>query len=277
MTVTTSAGRLAREQELARQQAFVDALFAGAAAMQPPAQLAARQRGAHWSAVLSAYRANGAAHADEALSAAYPTVRALLGEEAFATLAVRHWHSRPPTRGDQAWAGEEVANTVAEQDEFLAWPWLADCARLDWARWRAQHATPSVFGAADLERLQSSDPDAVRLVLADGTCLVVSAWPVVAIWQVHQQPEPSAEDLRSALACGPQAAWIWRMGWEVAQRALSPAEAQWIGLLRQAPSLGAALDAVPDDVDVAAWLQAAVTQGWLDGVVPAAEMSDPNT
>lgn len=228
-------------REARRQQALLRALFAAAAPTEPPPALGTSQSGPQWAASLAAYRGNAAAHAAASLAASHPTVQAMLGGDAFSTIARRHWHCRPPRRGDLARTGVDFAATLAAEPQLRQWPWLADCARLDWARWEVQFDAPAAFGAADLESLTDADPAALMLRLAPATRLIASRWPVHALWQAHAAPEPSVAELRAA-------------------------EARWLRDLSAGRTLGAAMDAAPADFDVAAWLRAAVTQGWLDGV-----------
>ena len=253
-------------REARRQQALLRALFAAAAPTEPPPALGTSQSGPQWAASLAAYRGNAAAHAAASLAASHPTVRAMLGGDAFATIARRHWHCRPPRRGDLACAGVGFAATLAAEPQLRQWPWLADCARLDWARWEVQFDALAAFGAADLELLTDADPAALTLRLAPATRLIASRWPVHALWQAHAAPDPSVAELRAALDAGPQTVWAWCTGWTVGQRCVDAAEARWLRDLSAGRTLGAAMDAAPADFDVAAWLRAAVTQGWLDGV-----------
>ncbi len=253
-------------REARRQQALLRVLFAATAPDKLPRALGLRRSEVQVKAGLAAYRANAAAHADTALAAAYPTVRAMLGSDAFGAVAVRHWHRRPPRRGDLAWAGEGFASTLAAEPTLRDWPWLADCARLDRARWEVQFDAPAAFGAAHLNLLRDADPAALILHLAPATRLVAFRWPAHALWQAHASAEPQAAELRAALNGGPQTVWVWCIGWTVGQRCVDAGEARWLRALSARKTLAAAMDAAPADFDVAAWLQTAVTHGWLGGV-----------
>jgi hypothetical protein len=120
----------ALQREQRRQQALLQALW------QPQQQhgsltdwlrapgTALTQRG------LQAYAANAGASAERALAASFPTVQALVGDEAFAGLARACWRALPPERGDLACFGAALPGFI-EADTLLAdVPYLADCARL---------------------------------------------------------------------------------------------------------------------------------------------------
>ncbi|MGA8008407.1 MAG: DNA-binding domain-containing protein [Thiomonas sp.] len=254
------------QAEARRQQAFIAAMFGPHATPAPSAVLGLQQSGAQWHAGLAAYRGNGLANGTAALRAQFPTILAMLGDAAFETVAARYWHGWPPCQGDLAQLGAEFAERLDAQDDLRDWPWLADSARLDWAMWQAPYAAPARFTADDLHTLANSDPAALRLHLAPGSQLLRSRWPVVTLWQLHQNPSVDDSALRSTLLAPGETAWIWRAGMQAQVLALSAAEAAWLHALQQQASLDAALDAVADDFDLAAWLQAAITQDWLGGI-----------
>lgn len=256
-------------REAARQQALVALLFAPQAMAERPSALGVKQFGARWAEGLAAYRGNGREHARVALRAQFPTVLAMLGEPTFDTLAARHWLARPPRRGDLAWVGEDFADTLAEQRDLQAWPWLADSARLDWALWNVLHARPAALRADDLQRLACEPPQRLRLRLAPGTRLVASRWPIVSLWRLHRAEAPDVVACRDALQGMGEIAWVWREGWQARAEVCAADTQQWLLALQQAPTLEHALQAIDDgDFDPAAWLQQAVRHGWIDTVGP---------
>ena len=265
----------ASQAEAQRQRALLTALFAPQATATPDPALGLRQQGAAWDAGLAAYRGNGLAHATNALRTQFPTVLAMLGGAAFDAVCARHWRRRPPLLGDLAWVGGEFPQTLAEQDDLQPWPWLADCARLDLALWQVLFDPPAAFGERDLRMLAEGDPALLRLRLAQGTRLLESPWPVVTLWHVHRQAQPDPEALRAAMRQPGEAAWVWREGLQTQCAELAPEEARWLRALRTRPTLGGALNAVADDFDIGAWLQTAVSHGWLDGVAAVARAVTP--
>lgn len=263
----------ARAREAERQRAFVALLFAPQPAPDGPAELAVQQRGERWAEGLAAYRGNGREHARIALRTQFPTVLAMLGEQAFDALVVRHWLARPPRRGDLAWVGEDFADTVAEQIELGDWPWLAYSARLDWALWAVLHAAPAALREDDLQRLASEPPHRLRLRLAPGTHLLASRWPIVSLWQLHRAEQPDVAACRAALQGRGETAWVWRDGWQARAEVCPDDTASWLRALHTAPTLEHALQAVEESsFDPAAWLQQAVQHGWIDAIetVPCA-------
>lgn len=265
-------GARASQGEAIRQQILLHALFAPLPDAAPPAALGVVQQGARWTAGLAAYRANGLEHARIALHAQFPTVLAMLGEEAFDAVAGRYWLTRPPRVGDLAHVGTDFPQCLEAQPELAAWPWLGDSARLDLARWQVLFAAPAQLAPADLQRLAAMDPAQLRVVLAAGSCLIDSRWPLHRLWWLHQTPQPDADALRAALRGPGETVWVWREGMLADCRALPAAEAEWLRALGVG-TLGDALQGLDAAFDVTAWLQQAVTHGWIDHVEPLSDVA----
>ncbi|WP_395699878.1 putative DNA-binding domain-containing protein [Aquabacterium sp.] len=256
------------EREAQRQQLLLRTLWREA----PDATLAGWLRDAapRQARGLSAYRANGEALAARALAAAYPTVAELIGEEAFAAVAARHWRERPPTCGDMALYGAGLAEALAADAQLASEPYLADCARLDWAVHRAETAADAHAPPEGLQRLVTDDPAELALVLRPGLVLLASRWPIVTIWQAHRShAEDRFAPVREAFAQqrGEQAL-VWREGWRPRVSALADAEARFTQALLGAQPLAVALDAAGEGLDFEAWLMQALQHGWLAAVLP---------
>ncbi len=248
-----------RQREAKRQQQLLEALFTGGAA--PP-----RDALPGWQRGMAAYRANAAAHASDALRAQYPTLLAMLGDAAFDALAAAHWREVPPTRGDLAQFGDAFPQWVRQRDDLATWPWLGDCACLDRALWQVQFAPPAALADADLQRLAGGDPDALLLRLAPATRLVESDWAIVRLRELHATAAPDTEAIAQALRAEAQAAWVWRQGFDTRCLAIDADGVRWLRALREAPTLGAALECAGAGFDAGAWLGDAVRAGWIDGI-----------
>ena len=94
-----------RAREAARQQALVAALWPPDASATGTLEDWCGGRGVTVARGLQAYRGNGAANVARALEAAYPTVHALIGANAFQLLARELWSAYPPMLGDLAQMG----------------------------------------------------------------------------------------------------------------------------------------------------------------------------
>lgn len=263
--------------EALRQHELIAAIFSPAPTDLPCSGV--RQTGSRWQAGLAAYRGNGLGHARNALREQFPTLLAMLGVEAFDSLCTRFWRTEPLRRGDLAWAGEKLADFVDRLEDLKNFPWLSDCARLDWAIWQAAGAAHSRLNEEDLRRLAAGDPQYMRFQLADGVCRLRSDWPVVALFLAHREPDPDWPAVRRMLDSGQaETALVWRTPENSSLMlpvvALDEVTDRWITALISAAPIETALDLAGSDFDFAAWLRLAVQQGWLEAVI---EHSGPDS
>lgn len=264
---------MSASKEALRQQMLLRALWRDAR----PGVLAGWTRdGAAFTRGLQAYQANAGALAERALAAAFPTLQEMLSEDSFAHLARAFWQHAPPARGDLGTWGEELAAFVAAAPDLADEPYLADMVRLEWAVHQAQAAADAELDGESLALLASSEPDQIWLRPKPGTQVLVSAHPVVSIWQAHRQAPQAGEDrfaaVREAFSTAPeQTALIWRDGWQVRVAALDPADARLTRALLDGVSLGQALQQAMTEVNDFAfepWLVSALARRWLAAVSP---------
>ncbi len=277
---TAQDGQGGRERELLRQKLLLGSLVLDRAPSAlrgwlktPPARPQPDRDPAHraW----QVYRANAHAGAARALATAFPTVRALMGEASFEAMARAYWHAHPPARGDLSWLGEGLPDFIIAAEHLASEPYLADCARLDWALHRCEAAADAdPAGLSSLSALAEVPPDGLRLWLAPGARLIRSAHPIVAIWRAHQAPSDGAIDpfapVREAFASGRgECAWVRREGWRACVEAIDEPTAAFIAALSplagspDAGNLAQALDAAGPGWRFDAWLVDAVRHGFV--------------
>jgi hypothetical protein len=251
--------------EAERQRALMTQLLA---ARGDPAALATRESGVRALRGLQAYRANADASAARALGSAFPTVHAMVGDEDFEQLAREFWRAAPPERGDLGEWGAELPAWLAAHPQLGRWPYLGDCARLDWALHRCERAADDSFDAASMARLGDTEPDDLRLELAAHVALVESRWPVAMILDAHRRGDDAAfEAVRHALAQpAGESVFVARRGWRAEAVAVDALTAAWTRALLSGASLGAALAAAGESFDFAAWLAQAIPSGWVKGI-----------
>jgi hypothetical protein len=274
----------AAQREAKRQQALVAALYydmelsalATWLRIDTPGSTRA-ERG------LAAYRANAGASAERALAAAYPVVRQIVGEESFAALARALWQEHTPVKGDLAQFGDTLATFIQGNAQLADEPYLADCARLDWALHQCEQAKDSAAAPSGLELLASHEPQALYLQLRPGCQLLSSRCPLATIWLAHQGTAADRfEPVRAALAAGQgEHALVWRQGWRGQVASLCAADALFTRTLLRQHTLAQALDAAGADFDFEAWLMRALQLGWLAGVcthaAPPSRVSAPES
>jgi len=253
------------QKEALRQQMLLRALWRDAR----PAVVGGWMRdGVRFERGLQAYRANAGALAERSLAAAFPTVRQLVGEASFAVLARAFWHACPPMQGDAAEWGAELAPFIAADAQLADEPYLADIARLEWALHRAERAADGPASPAGLERLAEADPARLRVVLRPGTALVVSAAPIVTIWQAHRSDAADRfAAVRAAFAAGRgENALVQRRGWKAEPSAVDAPVARFSAALLAGATLASALTEGGADFDFEHWLIGALHGGAIVGI-----------
>jgi hypothetical protein len=254
-------------REAQRQAAMLQALWQHPDDVPDSVDPAWHERGTRLMQGLSAYQGNARATAEQVLATTYPTVQALLGEEALAMLARQLWQHHPPRQGDLTLWGQELPGWLARQPELQDWPYLPDCARLDWARHTVELATDADFEPDSLALLGQADPSQLTLHLKPGLSVIPSGWPVVTLWEAHQASEPSLEAVSAALTDGrAETAVVWRTHWRAEVCPLPAPMLGWMQALAHAgpvPTLQSLLNQAAPDFDLGAWLALALRQGWL--------------
>jgi hypothetical protein len=259
----------ATQRERDRQQQLLSVLWRrqDVHALQPWLQ------GADWPRAglgVDAYLRNAGASAERALAAVFPTVRQLIGEEAFAAMSRAYWHAQPPQRGDLAQLGAGLPAFIAGDTQLADVPYLADVARLELALSDAESAADVVPELDSLQQLAGADPASIRLVLQPGTSVVASRYPIAAIHAAHRAGTDEAFDAaRQAVSeARSETAFVWREGWQAHCVAIDEATARWTRAVLDRATLGTALRHAGTDFDFAAWLAQAIRQRWLQAAQP---------
>jgi hypothetical protein len=249
--------------EAERQQRLVARLVADVADTQG---LAVRERGARALRGLQAYRANADASAVRALAAAFPTVHLLVGEDDFALLAREHWRASPPQRGDLGAWGGAYADALRGNPRLADFPYLADCARLDWALFQCERAADATLDAASMMRLADTDPGRLVPETMPGVALVASPWPIAQIHAAHHGAGDFAAARATIASRRGETVLVARSGWKARVHVLDAVTARWMASLRDGADLSRALDAAGPAFDFGAWLAGAIEHGVLKGI-----------
>ena len=202
------------------------------------------------------YRGNLAATWDKTLSAAYPVVRALMGEEFFSGLAKAYGRAHPSTSGDLNRFGAGFDDFLRHFPHVADYPYLSDMATLEWALHRAHYA-PAAQGvtARRLAALSPEHMETTRMTLHPACRLLSSEWATIPLWQAHQPDSGIGFPARMAV---PSHGVVARPAWKTQVVALSEAGHAALRVLGEGRDFGAALDAafdIDEAFDVAGNLQ----------------------
>lgn len=129
------------------------------------------------------YRNTCARGAVEALRAAYPTVDALIGEEAFTQVALDFRAAEPPRGPVLSDYGRGFADFLARQPWTGELPYIADVAHLD-RLWLDSFLAPD----ADWSSAPGPVGTVPRMALHPATRFGWFTTPAMTIWQAHRQP-----------------------------------------------------------------------------------------
>jgi hypothetical protein len=223
---------------------------------------------------LQTYQANAGASARRSLQAAYPVISQLIGDEAFACLARDFWEQHPPTCGDLAQWGDKLTGFIACISALENEPYLSDVAKAEWALHKA--ATVADLGAdfASFSLLTDQDPSRISLLLAPGTTLIQSKFPIASILTAHLYAAPSLEEVGEKLRQDtPEIALVSRNGLRPIVSSCMLGDARFINQLLAGQSLLTALESSErgdiagdlKDFDFHSWLPKAVQTGLLLG------------
>lgn len=259
-----AAGVTASRHELAAsQQTFAAALFEVDSEGQALAQL----KGADNRSRFGLYRGNLTAGWNKTLSAAYPVLRQLVGEEFFSALSRAYGMQHPSDNADLNHFGAQFAAFLEAFPHVAEYPYLPDMARLEWALHRAHYAADvQGIAAGELAALTPAQMETARLKLHPACCLLASAWAIVPLWQAHQpgggQQFPSAMRAHSY-------GLIARPRWKTEVVSLSSSAHAALSALAAGASFGAALDAafeLDDEFDVGVHLRHWIQLGLLAAI-----------
>lgn len=186
------------------------------------------------------HRNNVVAGLVEALGAAYPAIRSLVGEAFFRAAAGAFVRDEPPRSPVMIGYGSGFPDFLASFPPAAGLPYLAPVARLEraWlAAYHAAEATPLQLAA--LGRVDEAELDRVRLVLHPSLRLVASSFPIVAVWAANTGRGPhAAVDLGRA-----ETALVVRPEERVMVESLSSGMAAFVGTLADDSALGTAAEA----------------------------------
>lgn len=184
---------------------------------------------------INVYRNNTNILLIDALATNFPVVAALVGEDFFANMARAFLRTHPPQSPCLFEYGDSFADFIETFPGVQELPYLADTARLEWARDQAFHAADApVFDAAQLANIQAEDYGRLTFAIHPAMRVVSSPFPIFAIWDLHQSGANATVELNQ----GGEAVLITRPGLDVEVTRLGPGEDAFILDLADGETLG---------------------------------------
>lgn len=214
------------------------------------------------------YRNNSSHSLIEALGAAYPVVRSLVGDVFFSAMARVFVAQNVPTSPVILTYGKELPEFIAGFEPAANLPYLADVARFEQAWLGAYHAEDcEPVGIDQLAGIADDQLEDVQLVLHPSCHVVCSDWPVASIWQAHQGSDDPAHAMQQLTPDG-EPALIVRPQYDVDVRLISRQAARFFEALGQGKTMGQAAEALTESqaTDIGGMLQLLFAVGGVAGV-----------
>ncbi|MGN8104049.1 HvfC/BufC N-terminal domain-containing protein [Pseudomonas sp. 22072] len=145
--------------------------------------------GAEPASRFAVYRNNVHSALINALAAAYPVARQLVGDEFFRAMAGLYAQAHPPTSPLISEYGGTFADFIQGFEPAWSVPYLADVARLERLRVRAYHAADCLVldQHSVLRQLQGcAQLGQLRVGLHPSLATLESSYAVVSVWAAHQ-------------------------------------------------------------------------------------------
>ncbi len=177
----------------------------------------------------------------DALAETFPVVCELVGEEFFRAMAGVFVRRSPPRSRILSRYGDEFADFVARFDPAAGLPYLADVARLEFARVAAYHCAdvPAVDAQVIARALENSERLAeLRLELHPSLAVIDSDFAIVSLWAAHQ----GALDISTVDPSLSQTAVVVRKDFEVLVLQAPPGVAEFLDALGRAAGLAEAVN-----------------------------------
>lgn len=204
------------------------------------------------------YRNNVAVSLSDALEAAFPVVRKLVGDEFFRAMAGVYLRKHPPKSPLMMFYGDAMPQFLRRFEPARSIRYLPDIAEVELAMRHAYHAADAT--PVDANALAAIAPDAlmsVRLRIAPATQVITSDYPIHAIYlanTVADAPKPVMQA---------EAVVIARAGFDPSLHLINAAGAACIKALQNGQSLGEAIATADESLDLGAVLGLLLTQGAL--------------
>lgn len=144
------------------------------------------------------YRNNVAHSLGRALAARYPVIERLVGAEYFTALAAAYLGAHPPCSPVLIAFGAEFPGFLARFPPLRALPYLADVARIEWARGQAYHAADAAPVPPQRLAQAGAAPGAARFALHPSVQILRADYAARSIWAANQSGAAEAPAIDAA-------------------------------------------------------------------------------
>jgi hypothetical protein len=194
---------------------------------------------------LAIYRNTVQTSLADVLAAAFPVVCRIVGEAFFGGLSRGYVAAHPPRRPQLSAYGADLPAFIAADARLEALPYLADTARLEWARGEAYFAADAApLEPAALTRIPEDRLAGIRLSLHPAVRLIRSRYPIVRIWRVNQPDVTEVPPVDMTVA---ENVLISRPHARVILRGIGPGDAAFTAAIEAGATFGDAVYQAQDE------------------------------
>lgn len=217
--------------------------------------------GAQASQRYDVYRNNVAVSLADALEAAFPVVRKLVGDEFFRAMAGVYLRKHPPRDPLMMFYGDRMPQFLMRFEPARGLKYLPDIARLELAMRRAYHAADANPMTSD--QLSALSPDslmAARFTLAPAVEVMSSDHPIHSIYLANTRSDAAKPK------AGPQAVLITRARFDPTPHLIPQATATFVSSLSAGDPLGVAMTKSGAELDLGAALGVLMSQNAISNL-----------
>jgi hypothetical protein len=221
---------------------------------------------------IAVYQRNRWALASRALSISFPTIFQLLGE-GFSGLAREFLFDYPNHQADWGDWGAEFPTFISQRTMEPAMDYLGDCAQLDWIIHNIERHDNATVNYESLTLLEKVNAESLYLRINPNLELLLSNFPLFAIWKMHQPNEnlthwaDVAKDVLAKHGNDPEHLVIFRDNWRAKPLPICESEFAFMRCLKNGDSLAKALDTTEHtDFNFTEWLMDAVKFHWISSI-----------
>jgi hypothetical protein len=216
---------------------------------------------------ITIYRRNLLANAKRSLAITFPTIFKLLDSDISEKLVIDFLKHSPPFQGDWAQWGNEFSNYLHASDIGQDYPYLADCAALDWSIHRALHGKDQTLTQLSLQLLSTTEPDNIAIELNKNVALIKTKYPITDIYHAHHHTDQLAREstmirAKTVLSEEPKEhiAMVFRPEFQPEVITLTKSESMFMLCVTAGNSLAESLDVIKNhrDFSFEQWLLTAI-------------------
>jgi hypothetical protein len=213
------------------------------------------------------YRRNLLANAKRALTISFPTVFELLDSDTGEKIVYQYLRSSPPNQGDWAQWGESFSHFLEATEVGGNYPYICDCAALDWHIHCALNGRDQTLMKTSLQLLRESEPERIFIELNQNVHVLKTAFPIEDIFHAHHhedelQRKVAMDNAKESLSVKrlEQVVMVYRPEFQPKVTTLTLSEGKFMNALLAGKSLEHALNAVNTDNEFSfeQWLVSAI-------------------